>query len=238
MGYTTDFNGQFTIDKVVDDETYALINGLAQTRRMKRNIEGYGVEGEFYFNPDDLDGFGQTHDDTIIDYNEPPMTQPSLWLKWHITEDKQHIEWTGEEKFYGYVEWMEYLINKILKPRGYVVNGEVEFQGEDQDDYGFVIVKDNVVSLSGDNDQEEQKENTLGIALIGDKMNTKQYLNEFVIPMSTLHNLKLIDTSFNTSSVVLLKGDLETLKKIKVQLENTSLQRFGNDICTAKCVIS
>ena len=53
--------------------------------------------------------------------------------------------WDEGEKFYDYVEWMEYLIEKILKPRGYVVNGQVTWQGEDSDDKGMIDIRANVV---------------------------------------------------------------------------------------------
>ena len=41
---------------------------------------------------------------------------------------------------------MIYLINKILKPAGYIVNGEIEWNGEDFGDRGEIIVKDNKVN--------------------------------------------------------------------------------------------
>lgn len=146
MGYTTEFEGGVELDKQLDDETYALLCGLSRTRRMARKgLEPkYGVEGEFYYNPDSED-FGQEHDDNIIDYNRPPRTQPSLWCQWTPTEDRQWLKWDGGEKFYAYVEWMKYLIDRILKPRGYTVNGCIEWQGEESDDRGRIIVKNNKV---------------------------------------------------------------------------------------------
>ncbi len=38
--------------------------------------------------------------------------------------------WNGAEKFYNYVEWLQYLIDKILAPRGYTLNGECQWFGE------------------------------------------------------------------------------------------------------------
>jgi hypothetical protein len=146
MGYSTDFEGKFTIDKPVDDETYKLLRGLATTRRMKRRVDSkYGVDGEFYV--EDLEDFGQKHTPDIIDYNTPPSTQPGLWCQWLIQKDKQTIEWDGGEKFYNYVEWIKYIINRILKPRGYIVNGRVEWYGEDRNDGGVIVVNNNAVSV-------------------------------------------------------------------------------------------
>ena len=144
MGYTTEFRGSFTIDKKLDNETYDLLVGLATTRRMKRSVgPEYGVEGEFY-----IEGggdFGQAKDDTIIDYNRPPRTQPGLWCQWQPTYDKQGIEWDGGEKFYSYIPWLRYIIEKVLEPRGYKLEGEVQWRGEDWSDTGTIVVRNNQV---------------------------------------------------------------------------------------------
>lgn len=140
MGYSTDFNGSFKINKPVDEDTAILLRGLNATRRMKRDIGGYGIDGEFYIE-DETYG--------VVNYNVPPSTQPGLWCQWMLVSDDT-IMWDGGEKFYNYVEWIEYIINSVLKPRGYVLNGEVEWVGEDSEDIGKIVVKDNMVDvLSG-----------------------------------------------------------------------------------------
>lgn len=145
MGYTTEFEGEFTIDRPVNEETYRLLVGLANTRRMARRVDAkYGIEGEFYIGGSGA--FGQGDEPNIIDHNRPPKTQPGLWCQWLIQEDRQTIMWDGEEKFYEYTAWIEYLIDRILKPRGYVVNGEVMWRGEDFLDVGRLVVRDNVVA--------------------------------------------------------------------------------------------
>jgi hypothetical protein len=58
------------------------------------------------------------------------------------------IEWDGGEKFYEYEDWLIYIICNFLVPNGYILNGEVSFQGEDSEDAGTLIVKDNVLYLS------------------------------------------------------------------------------------------
>lgn len=144
MGYTTDFEGTLKLNKTLTAEDKTFLEKLASTRRMARNVEGYGVDGEFYV---DGTGFmGQGNDDNIINHNRPPRTQPSLWLQWVPTQDGNGIEWDGGEKFYEYVEWLEYLIVKILAPKGYVLNGTVDWQGERDEDKGTITVKDNVVT--------------------------------------------------------------------------------------------
>jgi hypothetical protein len=159
MGYTTQFDGQFNLSKPLTDEQGYYLDTFAATRRMKRNPDilmaqhngqhglngNYGIDGEFFClideddNDDDVTG--------ILNYNEPPSTQPSLWCQWIPTEDNMGIEWDGNEKFYCYDEWLTYIIDNFLKPWGITLSGEVEFQGEENDDMGKIIVVDNVVTI-------------------------------------------------------------------------------------------
>lgn len=145
MGYSTYFDGQFVLNKKLDSETYQFLVKLSETRRMARNLpEEYGVEGEFY-----VDGggwAGQDNENNVIHYNDPPKTQPGLWCKWCPTEDGLGIEWNGREKFYNYVEWLQYLIEKVLKPRGYILRGDVYWQGETCYDAGCISVENNIVT--------------------------------------------------------------------------------------------
>lgn len=144
MGYTTDFEGRFKLNRKLKKKDQDFLTKFAETRRMARNVgPEFGVEGEFYV---DGKGFaGQDSDETIVDYNRPPRTQPGLWCQWVPSEDGQFIQWDGSEKFYNYVEWLKYLIDKILAPRGYKLNGVVGWQGEDRGDIGKIEVVDNVV---------------------------------------------------------------------------------------------
>jgi len=144
MGYTTIFKNKFNLNKPLDDVTFNFLKKLNATRRMARNVDAkYGVEGEFYVDGTGLSGQGS--ESNIINFNGEPKTQPGLWCKWIPTEDRMHIEWDGGEKFYNYIEWMEYLISKVLAPRGYIVNGNVAWRGEDFDDTGVLEINDNMV---------------------------------------------------------------------------------------------
>lgn len=146
MGYTTDFEGRFLLNKELDNETYDYLVKFNETRRMARDLPAdYGIEGEFYVRGSGP--HGQNLEDNIIDHNRPPKTQPGLWCSWMPSEDKKGIEWDKGEKFYNYVEWLEYLIKNFLAPKGYVLQGVVAWQGEDMQDCGYIIVKDNLVMV-------------------------------------------------------------------------------------------
>jgi hypothetical protein len=88
-------------------------------------------------------------DPTVIDYNEPPEGVPGLWCGWTPSEDGHALVWDGQEKFYNYVEWLDFLIQKVLVPRGYSVSGTMQWRGEDWNDTGRIIVLDNKISVNG-----------------------------------------------------------------------------------------
>jgi hypothetical protein len=146
MGYTTDFSGRFELNKQLSPKMAQYLKLFNETRRMKRNTdEVFGVEGEFFvFGGGD---FGQAHEPNIVDFNQPPSTQPSLWNQWTPSDDLMAIEWDGGEKFYSYTEWLVYLINKILAPNGYVLNGVVTWQGEETGDVGEIFAENNKVFI-------------------------------------------------------------------------------------------
>jgi len=147
----------FTIsDNIIDvlnvEQSLLLVNGLAKTRRMGRNMDSFfGVEGEFYFDTSDFDNFGQSKDNTVIDSNKPPKTQPELWLQWIVNYNEQTneytLEWDQGEKFYGYIEWLEYLIKNIFEPKNILLNGSVNWEGEDRDDVGTITIVNNTITI-------------------------------------------------------------------------------------------
>ena len=160
MGYTTWFDGTLQFNKPVTDELKNFINEFANIRHMKRDVEkikelnpnwnlyGYkgnlGNEGEYYIGGSGL--YGQDKDESVINGNYPPKGVPGLWCQWIINEDGE-LEWDGGEKFYEYVEWLEYLIYHFFEPEGYVLNGDISFNGEDDEDLGIIHVVDNEVNL-------------------------------------------------------------------------------------------
>lgn len=154
MGYTTYFTGAFKLSRKLSDVEREYLIKFNETRRMARRLDPiYGVEGEFYV--DGSGDYGQDNEDNIINYNNPPKTQPGLWCGWRPSECGEYIAWDGIEKFYGYVEWLKYIITKFLEPAGIKLNGIVNWVGEDSLDKGCIIVTDNVIMT-----QNEQLEAT------------------------------------------------------------------------------
>jgi hypothetical protein len=102
-----------------------------------------GKDGEYYVGSYSHRAWPTGRD--VLDYNAPPSSQPSLWCQWIPSALGGAIVWDGAEKFYEYVPWLKYLIDRFLKPWGYTVNGEMEWQGESSDDRGIIVVQDNRV---------------------------------------------------------------------------------------------
>ena len=161
MGYTTIFDGTFKLNKrLLDSEAIYLLE-FSRTRRMKRNPAilqsipdparaavnlPVGEEGCYFVNQK----WDEDSEVSVVNHNRPPETQPGLWCKWIPTADGGGIKWSGAEKFYDYVEWLQYIINNFLKPWGYVLRGEVNWQGEREEDVGMILVENNVIILPED----------------------------------------------------------------------------------------
>jgi len=108
VGYTTEFEGSFSIEPAMQQEHVAFINAYAE-----RNHRG-----------------------------DEPKT-PSYYCQWVVNNGK--LQWDMNEKFYNYVEWLEYLIEHFLSPWNYKLKGTIKYSGEETTDFGTITVKNNTV---------------------------------------------------------------------------------------------
>lgn len=146
MGYSTEYYGSFNVTPAMDGEMIDYLRRFSETRRMQRDNDAImgnfpdwaddcldgelGEQGEFFVGGAGY--MGQERDPSVVDYNCPPETQPSLWCQWVPTDDGSGIVWDGGKKFYEADRWIEYIANSILAPAGYDVEGKLEWS----DDYG------------------------------------------------------------------------------------------------------
>lgn len=72
---------------------------------------------------------------------------PGDYCQWVPAADGTTIGWDRGEKFYHYAEWLQYLLDKYLIPWGYVLNGEVLWNGEGAGDFGKLAVTNNVLQV-------------------------------------------------------------------------------------------
>jgi hypothetical protein len=158
MGYTTEFEGRFNLDRPLTEEQAAYLRMFSRTRRMARDASRtalrsdptreavdlpVGTEGEYFVGEDGW--AGQDNGPDVVNGNNAPSTQPGLWCQWVPTEDLAGIEWDGGEKFYRYEEWLRYIVENFLQPWGYTLNGEVTWEGEESDDTGTLYAIGNYV---------------------------------------------------------------------------------------------
>jgi hypothetical protein len=118
MGYTTNFDGVFKFNKPLDKTMIDFLIKFSETRHCSEE-----------------------------NHNKPPLGQPGLWCQWTPSSDGTQLVWDGGEKFYNYIEWLEYLIDNVLTPKGYKLTGDVRWRGEDFDDIGVISVKDSKIGV-------------------------------------------------------------------------------------------
>jgi len=75
--------------------------------------------------------------------------KPSIWLQWVVESYKEvdYLAWDGGEKFYEYVDWLEYLIVYFFKPNKLSISGKVRWCGDDLEDSGVIEITDNDIEL-------------------------------------------------------------------------------------------
>lgn len=117
MGYTTDFEGKLDFSRVLT---------VTELRELE-DLEDYQLQEQQFSK------YADNHPDS---YNQ-----------WKPTKDGMALEWNGGEKFYEYVEWLEWLIDNYFKPKKIILNGVLRYQGEEIGDVGRIEVKDNVVDV-------------------------------------------------------------------------------------------
>ena len=71
----------------------------------------------------------------------------SFYCQWCSNDEGTQLIWNGREKFYGYIEWLEWLITNFFKPKHILLNGEVLWNGEEPMDLGKIIVKDSLIEV-------------------------------------------------------------------------------------------
>lgn len=202
MGYTTYFYGELIPDKPFSKKFIRFINGFSETRHEPRDIEklkakdinwaqnclegNMGPYGLYYIGPDD-GCKGIIDFESVIDYNSftpeelanirKEWTAPGYWCDWCIN-DSGNVAWNEGEKFYDYIEWLQFLINNFFEPAGYKLNGEIFWEGEEREDNGVIAVENNCVSAYAGSivyfNYEKENERILG------EFNDKQLLDEVI----------------------------------------------------------
>lgn len=120
MGYRTNFDGEFTLDKPLDKDTQDLISSFNDAEFDESLLSIELIEK--------LKG--------LEDY--------CPWLY----DDQYNVLYCESGKCYGFEDWINLLIEHFLKPKGYIVNGIVFWDGEDTSDIGEINITDSEVTTS------------------------------------------------------------------------------------------
>ena len=160
MGYYTDFDGGIKIKPSLTKEHKAYLYAFMTTRRMARDEDEVaklpdplreavglpiGIDGEFYVGGVEDAEKGRYENDgnyhhSITDHNQSPGGCPSLWCHYAIEEDHLHAV---DGKNYAFIEWLFYLNEQFFQPWGYQLSGNIDWDGEDEDDRGELHVRHN-----------------------------------------------------------------------------------------------
>lgn len=82
-------------------------------------------------------------------HNSPPL--PWYYCNWTPSEDGSKLtDETNEGSNYNYVEWLEYIVEEFLEPWGRYLNGQVDWEGEENGDSGTIYAKDNQIEAVED----------------------------------------------------------------------------------------
>jgi hypothetical protein len=150
--YNTTFLGSFYFSRPLSAEELTFLTNFVKSRRMQYNVEKLMDElhGD-YGNPFSSDPYGpqgafftlQLSSDhpAILDSNNPPASQPSLWCHWVPTDTT--LSYNSAQNFHHYDEWLEYLVTHFFTPWGIQLNGAIQWQGEDPDDRGILSMRNN-----------------------------------------------------------------------------------------------
>lgn len=154
MGYCTSFAGEFKLDRQLESHHLDYLRQFSESRRMKRNEAAaekevdtlrtavglpVGTEGEFVVGSDES---------SVLDHNQPPGSQPSLWCCWTPDKAGEAIVWNGSDKPHNFDKWLTYIIETFLLPWGYKLAGEVGWLGEDKLDSGVLRIENNSIETT------------------------------------------------------------------------------------------
>lgn len=118
MGYSTEFVGGFKLNRELTHKEWVELRKLG--------------------NEYDQDLYAQ--------YTDTPETVPDSYLQWEPNDEGTEIVWNGGEKFYDYIHWLRWLIKHYLAPHGLVLNGKVEWRGDELEDIGIIYANDNKIT--------------------------------------------------------------------------------------------
>lgn len=142
MGYTTCYSGVLHFNKEPSKALITAINDFANMRHEYSDCPGIWCD---WVIGKELKEYGECNYNAVCPYNQ----LPSVEKKFEAVSDEIVLGWDGVEKFYKGAEWLQYIIDNIIEPNfpEYKLNGQLSWQGEEDEDTGTISVTDNIVSI-------------------------------------------------------------------------------------------
>jgi len=170
MGYSTWFTGNLKLDKRLAPHHLAYLQAFNEAPHVRWDVEllknepdpvreavglplgeygcyvtGHGFKYDEYNYPPFWQDPGRAETDPAYIDRECPGT-PNPNCGWRPSDDGTELI-AYVDKFWGYIEWLQYLLDHFLIPWGYVLNGKMTWQGEYEEDKGALIVEHNVITV-------------------------------------------------------------------------------------------
>lgn len=123
----------------------------------------------------------------VLDANQPPFDQPSLWCHWEPTDDGRKIEWNGNEKFDAAEKWLLYLSRTFLAP-GARLSGELSepiagrYYAPEFGDFSFNHSLNGLIELTGEDGYTAQIEISAGSVTVVDQDGNRHPVTETARP--------------------------------------------------------
>ncbi len=111
-------------------------------------------EGEFEITPT-LDKKTRQIFERWVDYypnddDDDEDGHPYSYMQWILDPYSESLIFNEKtEKFYNYIEWLEFLIEKVFAPNGYKLNGGMRWNGESLLDTGIIKIENNKIIVIG-----------------------------------------------------------------------------------------
>lgn len=142
MGYTTKFEGEFTVvSQKTNEPAEFLISNIQNSidnHYMSDNWRSEKTRGN----------------------------EPATYCQWILKRKNNTytIGWDEGEKFYEYKEWLQYILDTHLIPFGLSLSGNVRYQGEELGDSGILTIKnDKVVRMTIDDALKDKPQSASSI---------------------------------------------------------------------------
>jgi hypothetical protein len=170
MGYCTDFRGHFKLERPLAPHHLAYLQAFNEAPHVRWNVdlvkeypdplrEAVGLplgENGCYFTSHNFIKSDDDYPPWVVYRgrvkNDPAYLggvcpgMPNGSCDWRPNDDGTELI-AYADKVHGYIQWLHFLIDHFLAPWGYVLNGEMTWQGEWEHDTGTIVIEKNVITV-------------------------------------------------------------------------------------------